>query len=131
MLFILVMEPLQKMLAVATTDGLLSPLSPRGGFLRVSLYVDDAAVFLKPIKEEVQVMANILDVFGHVSGLVTNREKCVVYPIQCGDVDMEEVMAPFPCDIQSFPCHYLGLPLHFRQSGRIQVQPTIDKMANR
>jgi hypothetical protein len=119
------------MLAVAANDGLLPPLSLRGAFLRVSLYADDVAVFLKPIKEEVQVMADILDVFGHVSGLVTNREKCAVYPIQCGDVDMVEVMAPFPCDIQSFPCHYLGLPLHFRQPGRFQVQPIIDKMANR
>lgn len=40
-------------------------------------------------------------------------------------------MQHFSCAIQSFPCTYLGLPLHFRQPGRVQVQPLIDKMANR
>jgi hypothetical protein len=63
---------------------------------------------LKPMMEEVQVVANILEIFGHASGLVTNRAKCAVYPIQCDNIDMQEVMAPFACPIQAFPCNYLG-----------------------
>jgi mannosylglycoprotein endo-beta-mannosidase len=131
MLFILAMEPFQKMMAIAATDGLLSPLSSRGPSLRVSLYADDAAVFVKPIKTEIQVVANILQIFGHASGLNINRDKCVVYPIQCQDLSMEAIMEPFPCQISSFPSHYLGLPLHFRQLSRVQVQPRIDKVGNR
>jgi mannosylglycoprotein endo-beta-mannosidase len=125
------MEPFQKMMAIAATDGLLSPLSSRGPSLRVSLYADDAAVFVKPIKTEIQVVANILQIFGHASGLNINRDKCVVYPIQCQDLSMEAIMEPFPCQISSFPSHYLGLPLHFRQLSRVQVQPLIDKVGNR
>jgi hypothetical protein len=92
------------------------------------LYADDAAVFLKPINEEVRVVAKILEIFGHASGLNTNRDKCAVFPIQCDNVNLEDVMQHFPCAIQNFPCTYLGLPLHFRQpgTGRVHVQPLID-----
>jgi hypothetical protein len=131
MLFILAMEPLQKLLSVAASDGLLSPLGSAAAKLRVSLYADDVAVFIRPVKEEVQVVVDILDIFGHVSGLATNRDKCTVYPIHCDEVDLKEVLLPFRCAIQSFPCCYLGLLLHFRQLGHVQVQPLIDKMANR
>lgn len=40
-------------------------------------------------------------------------------------------MQGFHCPIQSFPCNYLGLPLHTRQQRRVDVPPLIDKMANR
>jgi hypothetical protein len=104
MLFILAMEPLQRMLDVAASDGLLSPIHSLAATLRVSFYADDAAIFLKPIKEEVLVVAKTLQIFGPASGLNTNREKSVVFPIQCDNVDLEDVMQHFPCAIQSFPC---------------------------
>jgi hypothetical protein len=44
---------------------------------------------------------------------------------------MEEVLENFQCLVQSFPCNYLDLPLHLRQLHRVDVQPLIDKMANR
>ena len=37
----------------------------------------------------------------------------------------------FNCPIKSFPCTYLGLPLHFRKLGRIEVQPLIEKVSAR
>ena len=40
-------------------------------------------------------------------------------------------MQPFPCLIREFPCSYLGLPLHTRQLRRVDIQPLIDKIANR
>jgi mannosylglycoprotein endo-beta-mannosidase len=131
MLFILAMEPLQKMLAVAASDGLLSPLSSRGSSIHVSLYADDAVVFVKPIITEIQVIANILDIFGHALGLNTNRDKCAAYPIHCDGLNLDEIMVPFSCQVHNFPCTYLGLPLHVRQLSKVQVQPLIDKMANR
>lgn len=33
--------------------------------------------------------------------------------------------------MQSFPCTYLGLPLHLRQLRRVDIQPLIDKVASR
>jgi hypothetical protein len=63
------------------------------------MYADDAAVFINPVKEEVEVVAKILEIFVHALGLVTNRDNCVVYPIQCQHVDLQEVMVPFQCAI--------------------------------
>jgi hypothetical protein len=47
--------------------------------LRASLYADDAAVFLNPLKDEVQVVADILQMFGQASGLLINQRKCAVF----------------------------------------------------
>jgi mannosylglycoprotein endo-beta-mannosidase len=131
MLFILAMEPLQKLLEIATREGALMPINSRFARLRTSLYADDAAVFVNPTKEELLTVADILQLFGHVSGLITNRNKCVVYPIRCEGVDTGQVMEGFQCQVKDFPCNYLGLPLHFRQLHRVEIQPIIDKMANR
>jgi hypothetical protein len=81
MLFIIAMEPLQRMFDVAVRDGLLTPSGGRVSKLRASLYADDAAVFLNPIKEEVQVVADILQMFRQASGLHINHSKCAVFPI--------------------------------------------------
>lgn len=76
-------------------------------------------------------MAQLLQIFGQASGLITNCSKSVVYPIRHEDIDVGEIMQGFNCPIKSFPCTYLGLPLHFRALHRIEFQPLIDKMSNR
>lgn len=131
MLFILAMEPLQRLLDLATRDDLLSPVNNRAAKMRTSLYADDAAIFLNPIKEDVTTIATILDVFGQVSGLITNRAKCAAYPIKCGELNLTEIMEGFSCPVRDFPCTYLGLPLHYRKLNRVEIQPIIEKMANR
>ena len=138
MLFILAMEPLQRLFDLATRDGALSPitgaLSPitnRSAKLRLSLYADDAAIFLNPAKEDVQETLHILTTFGAVSGLLTNINKSAVYPICCENINLDEVMECFQCPVKSFPCTYLGLPLHTRNLRRVDVQPLLDKVAAR
>src|SRR6185436_21040567 len=58
MLFILAMEPLQLMLQRATDQGLLSPINNRRAKLRISLFADNATIFLNPTTEEVQAVRN-------------------------------------------------------------------------
>lgn len=83
MLFILAMEPLHHMLDHAAMQGLLSPLAGRGAKLRVSLYADDAAIFVNPQKDDLQTVADVLQLFGEVSGLKTEyREmRCLSRPV--------------------------------------------------
>lgn len=107
MLFILAMEPLQRLLHHAADQGLLSPLPCRRVKLRASLYADDAAILVNPTKEDVQTVAQVLDLFGEVSGLVTDRGKCAAYPIQCDGINLQEVMEGFNCPVKDFPCTYL------------------------
>jgi len=95
------------------------------------VYADDAAIFLNPISDEVQVVHNILVVFGRASGLITNNAKSTVYPIRCDGLDLQHVMEAFQCAVGSFPCKYLGLPLHVRAIRRVDIQPLIDKMGGK
>ena len=67
LLFILAIDPLQRLLQVATARGLISEVSRNQARLRTSLYADDAVLFIKPVKEEVARLARMLELFGGVT----------------------------------------------------------------
>ena len=94
-------------------------------------YADNAAIFVKPIKEDVQFLASTLASFGEVTGLVTNCTKSLVAPIRCGDVDRDDILHAFPVVRTSFPMRYLGLPLSVRRLKRIHFQHLEDKVASK
>ena len=131
MLFILAMESLHRLLELTTSNGSLTPIAHRCAKLRISMYADDAAIFLNPVMEEVRELASLLSTFGLASGLVVNINKSACFPIRCEDLDVPHIMQFFNCPIKSFPCTYLGLSLHFRKLGRVEVQPLIEKVAAR
>jgi hypothetical protein len=81
MLFIFVMDPLQKMLDMATQQGLLSPIGSDPINLRTSLYADDVMLFLRPIASDVKNLQHLLNQFGMAMGLCTNIEKSEIYQI--------------------------------------------------
>ena len=87
LLFVLAIDPLHHILAKATEQGKLRPL--RGNPTRASLYADDAAIFVAPIKEDIQFLASTLGSFGEVTGLVTSYNKSHVAPTK-----YESIMAP-------------------------------------
>lgn len=64
-------------------------------FLRLqhpmSLYADDAVVFLKPILSDIILTVNLLTLFGNASGLKTNVEKSSVFPIRCTNEEVEVI----------------------------------------
>jgi hypothetical protein len=110
MVFILVMDVLDWLISKAELENLLQPLSSRPLQHRVSLYTDDVIIFLHPKESDIPIVLKILEIFGEASGLKTNIQKNNVYPIRCGEevVTLQELL---PCEISSFPCKYLGLPL--------------------
>jgi hypothetical protein len=63
-----------------TCHGQLHELHGRETILRTSLYVDDVAVLVAPIKKDIQNVAAILAGFGEVTGLCTNFQKSNVVP---------------------------------------------------
>lgn len=115
LLFIIAMEPLQRMFAMATEREILTPLRLRVARLRSSFYADDAALFINPVPQDFVVFQAILKAFGDASGLCANIEKTVAYPISCSGIDIQNLMAAFRGVQESFPCQYLGLPLGFRK----------------
>jgi hypothetical protein len=131
MLFILAMEPLQRLLEKATANNVLSPLTLRAARLRASFYADDAALFLNPCKADITAVHHILQLFGDVSGLRTSFQKCVAYPIACSGLDVDEILQDFGGTKGELPCFYLGLPLGLRKPRRIEVQPLFDRAVGR
>jgi hypothetical protein len=73
---------------------------------------------------------SILHLFGEASGLKTNVQKSNAFPIRCGEAELAVLQEQIPCQISSFPCKYLGLPLSLKKLSRNQVQPLIDKVAD-
>jgi mannosylglycoprotein endo-beta-mannosidase len=111
LLFVIAIDPLSQILDNATRLGLLHNLRGRGTIIRTSLYADDAAIFVAPIKHDIQNLALILESFGVVTGLCTNFSKSSVVPIRCANINLDEILEGILATRASFPLRYLGLPL--------------------
>ena len=126
-LFILAIDALQKVLELATNDGVISPLRGRCAKIRLSLYADDAVIFLNPNREEVASLLNILTHFGATTGLRLNWTKCSVAPIRCAGINLDQVLEPFAGLKVHFPITYLGLPLTLGRLKIVHLQGILDK----
>jgi hypothetical protein len=131
MLFILAMDPLQRLLDKATQQGVLTNLPLATTRWRTSMYVDDAAIFINPLKEDLKAITTILQEFGRVSGLHINLLKSSVHPIRCQDIDLDHVLASFAGTREPFPCRNLGLQLRTRSLQKVHVQPLIERIGQR
>lgn len=126
-LFILAIDGLQRVLELATEEGILSPLRGRFASIRVSLYADDAVIFLNPVRDEVSSLLSILEQFGATTGLRLNWTKCSVAPIRCSELDLDHILEPFIGQRVNFPITYLGLPLTLGRIKLVHLQSILDK----
>jgi hypothetical protein len=91
-LFLLVMESLQLLFRKVQQTGMLNPLHASWANFKVSLYVNDMAVFINPTTHELAMSGLILRLFGEASGLIANLDKTEFFPIQCHNLDMEQLL---------------------------------------
>ena len=131
LLFILAIDPLQRIIEVAANRGILKPILPKAANLRCSLYADDAAIFADPSSLELEHLHRILALFGDCSGLKINISKTEIFPIRMVDSVVTQLLQNFPGKIAKFSGKYLGLPLHIRKLRKVEVQPLIDKIGAR
>lgn len=131
MLFILVIDPLHKLIELAATRGLLHPILPRAASLRCSLYADEATLFANPDRTELHHITQVLNFFGNCSDLIVNLNKTEIFPIRCDEVLVSEALLDFLGKISEFPGKYLGLPLHTRNLRQVDVQPLLGKIGPR
>lgn len=124
------MGTLNAMIQKASEEGLLQPLARRTLQHRVSMYADDVVMFLRPVESDLNIITEILRVFGTASGLKTNIQKSSGTLIRCSEEEISTVQQLLPCELINFPCKYLGLPLSIKKLTKAQVQPIIDKLAN-
>lgn len=130
-LFILAIDPLQRLLHLSTEGGQLTNIGSRHARLRTSLYADDAAVFLNPVQSEVDVLITMLRDFGKATWLHVNLGKSLVAPIRCQEVDLDDILRSFSGARASFPLTYLGLPLTPGRLRKVHFQPLQDKIKGR
>jgi hypothetical protein len=91
MLFVLVMDVVGQLFSKADDEGLLQPLSSRQLQHRVSLYADDVVLFINPVAKNINMVSDILHLFGEASGLYNNNQKSSVYPIRCHEENLEVI----------------------------------------
>ena len=95
------------------------------------MYADDVVLFLRPSAGDIEITLDILQLFGSASGLTTNLQKSSVLPIRCSEDDRAVLQETLPCQLSDFPCKYLGVPLSPLKLTKEQVQPIIEKIADR
>ncbi|WVZ88479.1 LOW QUALITY PROTEIN: hypothetical protein U9M48_034996, partial [Paspalum notatum var. saurae] len=130
MLFLLVMEVLNALVSQATQENLLQPLAVQRAKFRISFYADDVIMFFRPAREDITLISQLLDFFGHVSGLRTNLAKSSVTPIHCSEENLLLLSDLLVCEIKNFPCTYLGIPLTVHKPRKSDIFPLIDKVAD-
>lgn len=131
MLFVIVMEVLNSLIAEADRGAALSSLPGQVLRHRASLYADDLVVLLAPVPADLVCLTDILRLFADASGLITNWEKCTATPIRCDMAAIQSLQQVFPFTISSFPSRYLGIPLSLRRLRHADEQPLIDAVAKR
>jgi hypothetical protein len=129
-LFILVMDILARLVQKASEDGFLQPLVSRRLRHRIPLYADDVVLFFKSDAADINLVIELLSLFGKASGLHTNLQKSSVVPIRCDTQIIAAAKELFHCEFADFPCKYLGLPLSIKKLTRAQIQSIIDKVAS-
>ena len=112
---------------LATERGILSKIRGRTPGIRISMYADDAALFLAPRQNEVSALAELLTFFGEATRLKTNFHKSTVVPIHCAVLNMATILGQLPTKQSHFPIKYLGLPLTTTRLRRSDFQPLVDK----
>jgi hypothetical protein len=111
MLLILAMDPLQRLLQRAAKRGILSPIWHMSDRIKISLYADDATIFVKPTKQDLGTLKEILrHVWSSLWLAHQFEKKTEIFPICCNDQHLEDILDVFPARSGFFPCQYLGLP---------------------
>jgi hypothetical protein len=129
MLFLLAMEPLHLLFCKAQSLGTISFIHQTCTSFRMSLYVDDAVVFINPTTQDIQATTYILQLFAEASDLSTNMAKIEFFHIQCHNINIQDILGANQT-ISNFPCTYLGLPLHFKRLPKSALYPLIQRIAH-
>lgn len=96
LLFVLAIDPLQHILDLVVQQGIISRLKGCLERLHISMYTDDAVLFVAPIKEEVLAIAHILELFGEAIGLHANLSKSMMASIICNQLNSDDILTRLP-----------------------------------
>jgi hypothetical protein len=133
LLFNLVIDVFSRILVKATKGGyirgFMTSLYPEGV---ISLqYADGTLIFLKHDYNSACYLKWIMVCFEQISGIKINYHKSDLTPMGLEDVEIQEYAKIFCCKIGTFPFRYLGVPLHYENLRREDIQPIVDRILSR
>jgi len=133
LLFNLVGDGLSRMIDRAVDRGLVKGLLGdfrRGGIVSLQ-YADDTILFSKAEESALENLKCILMWYEQLSGMKVNFHKSELVPMNLDLDDAQRFAQIFSCPVGSFHLKYLGVPLHFGNLSRDDIQPLVDKILKR
>jgi hypothetical protein len=94
-------------------------------------YADDTILFSKAEESALRNLKCILMLYEQLSRIRVNFHKSELFPINLDLEDTHRFAHIFSCPVGSFPLKYLGVPLHFEEQFRDDIQPLVDKILKR
>jgi hypothetical protein len=111
------------------TKGLLDNFRP-GGIISLQ-YADDTILFSKAEESTLRNLKCVLMWYEQISGMRINFHKSELAPLNLEIDEAHRLAHVFSCPLGSFPINYLGVPLHYDNLSRDDIQPLVDKMLKR
>jgi hypothetical protein len=59
-----------------------------------------------------------------------SKSSVTLTPIQCGEEELAEVQEVMTCNVENFPCKYLGMPLSVRKLRKNDLILLVDKVVD-
>jgi hypothetical protein len=88
-------------------------------------------IFFHTDGDELCAVSDILEFFGHASGLGTNFTKCSVSPVSCSEEKAARAVVVMECELAPCPFKFLGIPLAIIRLPCSAYQPVIDRIADK
>jgi len=133
LLFNLVADIFTRMLVKAASNSLIAGLLPQviaGGVVSLQ-YADDTLLFLEDDLDKANNLKWLLLCYEQMTGMRINFDKSDLLTIGIEEDRVNEYSKIFGCKKGDFPIKYLGVPLHFTNLRKEDLQPIIDKIIKR
>ena len=133
LLFNLVVDVFTKMVIRAARHRIISGLLPNvceGGIVSLQ-YADNTLLFLQHDQIQASHFKWLLACFENLSGMKINYNKNDLLTLGLAEEENLALARIFCCNIGNFPIKYLGVPLHFTNTRREDIQPVVDKLIKR
>jgi hypothetical protein len=130
-LFLLAVDALGRLIRHAIDVSILERLNPTKAIPVVSRYADDVVMFFQPTRADTAVVRSIMHLFGRASGLLVNYDKSSAITLNCEPKDSALITAELGCHLAELPLTYLGILLMLHRLTRAQMQPLVNKAADK
>lgn len=107
-------------------QGLCESICP-GGVISLQ-YADDTILFSSSNSDKASNLKWVLTCFEQVSGMKINYSKSELIPVGMSPEQVAPFLSIFGCTEGTFPIKYLGIPLHYDNLRKEDIQPLVDKI---